>query len=919
MKMNYFRILKTVMDSEDIKEKHDDLQYGDLHKIVLQGIMASGFLDSKGVKTLFTAACDFLKCTKEEKVEKTSMQYVQKVVRGINEEIKPFNMAIRSANCELTGKKFFIFMVTVENSIVKMQMMFTSSEIEIFQKCLDGMMRKYPNFSLPMNECINVLKDIDSRTSLTHAETFINKMISLQYFTKNPPNSEDFDVTLGVRGIREFEPLLVDLYRDVVRSCSLCKMILLHGYRCPGCKILFHQHCYLKYVATCKQCKSCNASWGVRKNMLDRTRTTDDQVEDLEPILRESSGPSQRPTTARQETAATFEPPPTPGNSLRTRAADSDKMPALEPQVSTNGELCFIFLHLVLERFSRKSSEKIPENFLRPSLFLQAKNQFPHKIPEHFSRPFRFLASLKIFRENFIPGSFGSDSTTASELKYLVPGKHKKYQKKIRPSNSMYIKQAIYAQYIVDLKNLERFEFQIVKNLTHTLLATEKLPLGSDIRKLVHVYLTDFYQSSGYSKIYDFIDREETQASHNPMCSYRLIRRVAILLKGLVKHNHFHQIFGILYENIVRFFIQNGWPRIDDMEILAEKILRIQLVHDLDAEQLSNGLITGVQTNCTLNYIHCYEISKVAIRSAQFSAAIQWLELAKEKSFIANVSVIPFIEFSLWNAIEMHNIEFDEEIIMDLEPVFFDREISHVPNDSKDAGKVRNIQQKAFTGKGEKSHENVNYWSICSGKNWQTEIEKKTLTLFKLGNRKMDRKAYILYHRTSVQSFCELPKEKDLRQKTAQHTDLIVERPKASEHLQVLSYSVGGHISPHMDEISSIAETLTPDKFRIATWMLYFNDVKLGGETAFVSVGVSAKPVKGSALLWYNIFSDGEADWGSNHASCPVLLGEKWAADKWVKYGAQIVKRKCSLKQRERYRIPVNRVYLPVPKIPGRN
>jgi hypothetical protein len=184
-----------------------------------------------------------------------------------------------------------------------------------------------------MNECINVLKDIDSRTSLTHAEAFINKMIDLQYFTKNPPNSEDFDVTLGVRGIREFEPLLVDLYRDVVRSCSLCKMILLHGYRCPGCKILFHQFCYAKYVATCKQCQSCNASWGVRKNMLDRCRATDDQVEDLD-LLERESGSSQRVPPSRQETLANFEPPPTPGNSLRTRAADSDRMPALEPQVT---------------------------------------------------------------------------------------------------------------------------------------------------------------------------------------------------------------------------------------------------------------------------------------------------------------------------------------------------------------------------------------------------------------------------------------------------------------------------------------------------------------------------------------------------------------------------------------------------------
>jgi hypothetical protein len=57
--------------------------------------------------------------TQEERVYKTSMVYVQKIVRGINEQIKPLSMAIKSASCELSGKKYFIFMLTVEKSVVK--------------------------------------------------------------------------------------------------------------------------------------------------------------------------------------------------------------------------------------------------------------------------------------------------------------------------------------------------------------------------------------------------------------------------------------------------------------------------------------------------------------------------------------------------------------------------------------------------------------------------------------------------------------------------------------------------------------------------------------------------------------------------------------------------------------------------------
>lgn len=39
-----------------------DEEYGDIHKIVLQGLLSAGFLDTKGVKKLFIGACTYLKC-----------------------------------------------------------------------------------------------------------------------------------------------------------------------------------------------------------------------------------------------------------------------------------------------------------------------------------------------------------------------------------------------------------------------------------------------------------------------------------------------------------------------------------------------------------------------------------------------------------------------------------------------------------------------------------------------------------------------------------------------------------------------------------------------------------------------------------------------------------------------------------------
>lgn len=51
---------------------------------------------------------------------------------------------------------------------------------------------------------------------------------------------------------------------------------------------------------------------------------------------------------------------------------------------------------------------------------------------------------------------------------------------------------------------------------------------------------------------------------------------------------------------------------------------------------------------------------------------------------------------------------------------------------------------------------------------------------------------------------------------------------------------------------------------------------------------LAVKPVAGKAILWYNHFLDatgqlGELDPLTLHGSCPVLKGEKWIANFWIR------------------------------------
>lgn len=133
----------------------------------------------------------------------------------------------------------------------------------------------------------------------------------------------------------------------------------------------------------------------------------------------------------------------------------------------------------------------------------------------------------------------------------------------------------------------------------------------------------------------------------------------------------------------------------------------------------------------------------------------------------------------------------------------------------------------------------------------------------------------------------ETPLVDKLEQRVAELTGIPREN---QEPLQILHYGIGGEYEPHYDYFSedSVGEAklLKNGGQRIATLVMYLNDVEAGGATLFPQLGIETKPRKGCAVYFENVNERGEIDARTLHAGAPVGKGEKWIATKWIREAA---------------------------------
>ncbi|MGH8274622.1 MAG: 2OG-Fe(II) oxygenase, partial [Gammaproteobacteria bacterium] len=106
------------------------------------------------------------------------------------------------------------------------------------------------------------------------------------------------------------------------------------------------------------------------------------------------------------------------------------------------------------------------------------------------------------------------------------------------------------------------------------------------------------------------------------------------------------------------------------------------------------------------------------------------------------------------------------------------------------------------------------------------------------------------------------------------------------EPLAVLRYLPGQQYRAHRDALGReklLHDPLRASGDRIATTLVYLNEPRAGGATAFPFLELQVEPRIGRLLIFRNMDDAGEAAQNAIHTGMPVTAGSKWLASLWLR------------------------------------
>ncbi|XP_032225499.1 prolyl 4-hydroxylase subunit alpha-1 [Nematostella vectensis] len=402
------------------------------------------------------------------------------------------------------------------------------------------------------------------------------------------------------------------------------------------------------------------------------------------------------------------------------------------------------------------------------------------------------------------------------------------------------------------------------------------------------------------------------------------------------------------------------FPKPSDLLACAEAILRIQDVYNLTAKQIAKGHISmATEPGLPLDADECYELGYTNHKWKYFEQARDWMWEALLRmgpgyeGLLTRYQVLEYLSWAEYQVGDLENAIKHTKMMLKEEPE------STKAYRSLDAMQEEIIYQKKFgkdnlpsrvnvgnRDKGKEDHA-FDYERLCRGQPNKIVGSPKQLRcyyksshpLLRLKPAKIevldpDRQILLLrdvINESQMQFIKELaaPKLQRAKMETISAEELEYGDHKTSksawlgdadgapiaalsrrieaitdfhvtgdsaESLQVVHFGIGGHFEPRYGYNATSRSVDNGPRDWIATVLLYLNFVDAGGSNVFLDSELSVSPQKGSAVFWLNMRRSGKE---TLHAACPVIVGHKWVAKKWIRERDQVFTRRCGLHEDE--------------------
>ncbi|KAI8508773.1 Prolyl 4-hydroxylase subunit alpha-3 [Branchiostoma belcheri] len=427
--------------------------------------------------------------------------------------------------------------------------------------------------------------------------------------------------------------------------------------------------------------------------------------------------------------------------------------------------------------------------------------------------------------------------------------------------------------------------------------------------------------------------------AHHPVGAYRLVKRLSHTDPSILKHA---QLLTGLVQDEDEGMKTTMLPTEEDLRMSALALIRLQDIYHLDMRSLTRGqlvmmsrqsdgtvvkqkTVTRTEPTFTLGAEDTVYIGDVAYDNEEYLNAVLWylgtLDLIGQAAIIQNptddsgpgrVSVLMKLGDALTKLKQHQSALSFYRDALHLEP---DDQLikSHVSEAERQVTLQGNVTVKvAKLLKGsipyQEEYEDLCYHSVLQNQPLSSRLRcvyvgtspQLYLSPARLEVLRERDPEIALYH--DIISDEEAAMMRELAFRELKRSPVIDKHGKA--FLSDFRVSETGWLHDNETELVSKLSRrvgyitgLNTDSPSAESFQL--SEVQEGGATVFPQINLIVPAVKNAALMFRDMKRSGEFEPSSMHAGCPVLIGSKWIANKWILDCGNEFRRPCGLTPEE--------------------